>query len=118
MLILNQSVKKIFTFKKRPNFNPLIIHYKNIKSLKKDAILNSSFTKLYKNFCPGPITFILKKNPKSKISYKATAKKNTIAVRFPKHIVARKLLDSNKRSSCCSKRKYRFKTEPDFFAMM
>ena len=46
----NHSVKKIFTLKKRPNFNPLIIHYKNIKSLKKDAILNSSFTKLYKNF--------------------------------------------------------------------
>ncbi len=88
----NQSVKKIFTLKKRPNYNPLIIHYKNIKNLKKDAVLNNAFIKLYKAFCPGPITFILKKNPKSKVSYKATAKKNTIAVRFPKHIVARKLL--------------------------
>ena len=88
----NQSVKKIFTLKKRPNFNPLIIHYKNIKNLRKDALLNSSFKKLYRNFCPGPITFVLKKKPKSKISYKATAKKNTIAVRFPKHKVAQKLL--------------------------
>ena len=32
------------------------------------------------------------KNPKSKISIRATAKKNTIAVRFPKHKVARRLL--------------------------
>ena len=88
----NQSVKKIFTLKKRPTYNPLIIHYRNIKNLEKDAILNSSFIKLYKAFCPGPITFILKKNPGSKISYRATAKKNTIAVRFPKHTVARKLL--------------------------
>ena len=88
----NQSVKKIFTLKKRPAYNPLIIHYKNIKNLKRDAIINSSFIKLYKALCPGPITFILKKKQKSKISYKATAKKNTVAVRFPKHRVARKLL--------------------------
>ena len=44
----NQSVKKIFTLKKRPAYNPLIIHYKNIKNLKRDAIIKSSFIKLYK----------------------------------------------------------------------
>ena len=57
----NQSVNKIFTLKKRPYYNPLIIHYKNIKDLERDAIINISFIKLYKTFCPGPITFILKK---------------------------------------------------------
>ena len=88
----NKSVKKIFILKKRPFYNPLIIHFKNLKKLKKDALINDSFLKLYKAFCPGPLTFILKKNPKSEISYIATAKKNTIAVRFPKHKVARKLL--------------------------
>ena len=41
---------------------------------------------------PGPTYLYTKKNPKSEISYIATAKKNTIAVRFPKHKVARKLL--------------------------
>jgi len=88
----NKSVKKIFNLKKRPFYNPLIIHFKNLKKLKKDALTNNSFLKLYKVFCPGPITFILKKNPKSEISSFATAKKNTIAVRFPKHRIARKLL--------------------------
>ena len=88
----NKSVKKIFVLKKRPYYNPLIIHFKNLESLKKDALINNSFLKLYKAFCPGPITFILKKKPKSEISYIATAKKNTVAVRFPKHKVARKLL--------------------------
>ena len=88
----NKSVKKIFILKKRPFYNPVIIHFKNLKKLKKDALINNSFLKLYKAFCPGPLTFILKKNPKSEISYIATAKKNTIAVRFPKHKVARKLL--------------------------
>ena len=42
--------------------------------------------------CPGPITFILKKNTKSKISKIATAGKQTIAVRIPKHKTTRKLL--------------------------
>jgi len=88
----NRSVKKIFKLKKRPTKNPLIIHFKNLKHLKNDAILNDSFNKLYKAFCPGPITFILNKKLKSKISVIATAKKNTIAVRFPKHKIARKLL--------------------------
>ena len=88
----DKSVKKIFKLKKRPIFNPLIIHFKNLKYLKKDAICNDSFIKLYKALCPGPITFILNKSSKSKISKIATAGKKTIAVRIPKHKVARNLL--------------------------
>ena len=88
----DKSVEKIFKLKKRPPFNPLIIHFKNLKVLKKDVICNDSFIKLYKAFCPGPITFVLNKNPKSKISKIANAGKKTIAVRVPKHKVARKLL--------------------------
>ena len=88
----NKSVAKIFKLKKRPIFNPLIIHFKNLKDLKNDAVLNNSFTKLYKVFCPGPITFILKRKTKSKISKIATAGKKTVAVRIPKHKVARNLL--------------------------
>ena len=88
----DKSVEKIFKLKKRPAFNPLIIHFKNLKDLKKDVICNDSFIKLYKAFCPGPITFVLNKNPKSKISKIANAGKKTIAVRVPKHKVARNLL--------------------------
>ena len=89
----NRSVKKIFKLKKRPVFNPLIIHFKNLKDLKNDVMLNTNFTKLYNAFCPGPITFILKKKKKSKISKIATANKKTVAVRIPKHKVARNLLN-------------------------
>jgi len=87
-----KSIKKIYTLKKRPFYNPLIIHFYNLKKLENDVVINNSFLKLYKAFCPGPITFILKKNPISKISYLATAKKNTVAIRFPGHRVARRLL--------------------------
>jgi L-threonylcarbamoyladenylate synthase len=88
----DKSVRKIFAMKKRPSINPLIIHYENLNDLKKDAILNNNFIKLYKSLCPGPITFVLNKNPDSKISKIANAGKKTIAIRFPKHRVARNLL--------------------------
>ena len=88
----NNAVKKIFKLKKRPRINPLIIHYKNLEDIKNDAIYNNSLIKLYKAFCPGPITFIVKKNPKSRISKIATAGKKTVAIRFPKHKVAQNIL--------------------------
>jgi len=86
------ACKKIFRLKKRPMNNPLIIHYYDLKKLKDDCDLNGDFLKLYKRFCPGPITFILNQKKNSKISKIATNKKNTLAVRFPKHPVARILL--------------------------
>ena len=86
------ACKKIFRLKKRPANNPLIIHYYNLKKLKSDCDFNDDFLKLYKRFCPGPITFILNQKKTSKISKVATNKKNTLAVRFPKHPIARNLL--------------------------
>ena len=62
----DKSVKKIFDLKRRPAINPLIVHFKNLTNLKKDAICNDFFIKLYKVLCPGPITFILKKKYKIK----------------------------------------------------
>jgi L-threonylcarbamoyladenylate synthase len=88
----NVAVKKIFKLKKRPKTNPLIVHYANIDNLKKDCLLNDNFIKLYKKFSPGPITFILEIKKNSKISKYVTNKKNSLAVRFPKHKVFKKLL--------------------------
>ena len=88
----NISVKKIFNLKRRPVNNPLIVHYFNLNKLKEDCHINSNFIKLYKKFCPGPITFILKLKKKSKISKIVTNKKNSLAVRFPKHSLFRNLL--------------------------
>jgi L-threonylcarbamoyladenylate synthase len=87
-----QACKKIYKLKKRPKNNPLIVHYYNKQKLKLDCDLNNSFLKLYKKFCPGPITFILNLKKKSKISKVVTNKKNTLAVRFPKHSITRNLL--------------------------
>jgi len=89
----NYAVKKIFKLKKRPKSNPLIVHYSNINDLKKDCLINDNFLKLYKKFSPGPITYILNLNKNSKISKIVTNKKKSLAIRFPKHKVFRKLLN-------------------------
>ena len=88
----DQACQKIFRLKKRPKYNPLIVHYYNYKKLKNDCNLNDNFIKLYKRFCPGPITFILNLKKNSKISKIATNKKMSLAVRFPKHNITRNLL--------------------------
>ena len=89
-----KAVKKIYLLKKRPFKNPLIIHYYNLEQLRKDVELNDNFFKLFKKFSPGPITFVLKKKKKSLLSNLATAKLETVAVRFPKNKILRKILKS------------------------
>jgi|TARA_B100001540_G_scaffold314749_1_gene340368 L-threonylcarbamoyladenylate synthase len=88
----NIATAKIYKLKKRPKKNPLIVHYLNIKDLKKDCEINKNFNILYRYFCPGPITFILKLKKNHNISKNVTNGKSTLAVRFPKNNLTRKLL--------------------------
>ena len=88
----DSAVKRIFNLKKRPKNNPLIVHYLDINSLKKDCLINDDFIKLYKKFSPGPITYILKLRKDSKISKYVTNDKKSLAVRFPKHPIFKNLL--------------------------
>ena len=88
----DNASKKIFILKKRPKYNPLIVHYRDIRYLKKDCELNHDFLKLYKKLCPGPVTFVLNLKKDSRISKFVTNNKNSLAIRFPKHPVIRGLL--------------------------
>ena len=86
------ATAKVFKLKKRPKKNPLIVHYNSLKMLKQDCEINDLFNKLYKKFCPGPLTFVLKLKKNSKISKNVTNGKKTLAVRFPKKKITKKLL--------------------------
>jgi len=88
----DSAVKKIFSLKKRPKNNPLIVHYHNIDSLERDCLIDDNFIKLYKKFSPGPITYILKLRNDSKISKYVTNNQRSLAVRFPKHALFKNLL--------------------------
>jgi len=88
----NRACEKIYRLKKRPKDNPLIVHYYSNIQLRKDCNFDNRFLNLYKKFCPGPITFILSLHKNSRISKIATNKRNSLAIRFPKHPVTRALL--------------------------
>ena len=90
----DEATLRIFKLKKRPRFNPLIVHYFKFNDLINDCEINNNFKKLYNRFCPGPLTFVLKLKKKSKISKYVTNGKKTLAVRFPKNLITRKLLKS------------------------
>ena len=80
-----KATLKIFKLKKRNKRNPLIVHYCSLKMLNNDCMINDEFLKLYKKYCPGPITFVLKLKKNSNISKIVTNNKKTLAVRFPNH---------------------------------
>ena len=88
----NSAVKKIYKIKRRPKKNPVILHYYNLSIAENDFHYNKTFLKLYKKFCPGPITFIVRRKKNSRISNHAYSRLDTIAVRFPKHKKIRILL--------------------------
>ena len=88
----DSAVKKIFNLKKRPKNKPLIVHYQDINSLKRDCLINDNFIKLYKKFSPGPITYVLRLKKDSKISKNVTNNEKNLAIRFPKHKVFKELL--------------------------
>jgi L-threonylcarbamoyladenylate synthase len=89
---VDSAVKRIFNLKKRPKNNPLIVHYLDIDSLKRDCLINDNFIKLYKKFSPGPITYILKLKKNSKISKNVTNNGKNLAIRFPNHKIFKELL--------------------------
>ena len=41
----NDTIKKIYSLKKRPKNNPLIVHYLDIDHVKKDCLINENFIK-------------------------------------------------------------------------
>lgn len=85
------AIKKIFEIKKRPSFNPLIVHLDSIHSLEKVAknIPKEAYL-LANHFWPGPLTMIFEKQ--DTVSKLVTGGKDTVAVRIPNHPVALELL--------------------------
>lgn len=85
------AVNKIFETKKRPHFNPLIVHLKSGKDLSKVARNIPVQAKiLAEAFWPGPLTLVLEKKPI--IPDLVTGGKNTVAVRVPNHPLTLRLL--------------------------
>lgn len=88
-----KAIKNIFELKKRPLFNPLIVHIHDRKQLENIAVeIPENAHKLAATFWPGSLTLILKK--KEGIPDIITARKDTVGIRMPNHDTTLALLKS------------------------
>lgn len=87
-----ESLRKIFLYKKRPFFDPLIVHIYNKKQLSLLSHFESPVVdKLMDAFWPGPLTLVLPKH--NSVSELITSGLDSVGVRMPKHPLALKLLE-------------------------
>jgi L-threonylcarbamoyladenylate synthase len=91
------ALAKIFEAKGRPRFDPLIVHIAAVETLDTISdlsplgdLMREKLALLIKQFWPGPLTLILPK--KDIIPDLATSGPPTVAVRFPAHDAAQKLI--------------------------
>lgn len=87
-----EGIKKIFSIKERPFFDPLIVHISERAQLSLVVAKVSPLADyLMKKFWPGPLTLILPKHPG--LNPLITSGLETVGVRMPAHPVARALID-------------------------
>ncbi len=91
------AIAKIFESKKRPKFNPLIIHFSSFDEIKENCETNNIIEELNQLFWPGPLTIVLKRKKTSILSSLASAGLNTLAVRIPDNNIALKLINNLKK---------------------
>lgn len=85
------AVRKIFTAKQRPLYNPLIVHVSDRKQVQLlvDELPDLA-AKLMNRFWPGPLTLVMPKS--SRVPDIVTAGNPTVAVRMPAHHLALELI--------------------------
>lgn len=89
------AVARIFEVKRRPYFDPLIVHVAHpadMKNLVKEIPSNAK--KLTERFWPGPLTVVLLKD--ENIPEIVTAGLSTVAIRMPSHPMALSLIKESK----------------------
>lgn len=89
----NKAVLKIFEAKKRPQFNPLIVHFADGETAFNVAQKVPEVARLLaERFWPGPLTLLLPK--KDFIPHLVTAGSDRVGLRVPAHPLFRQLLQS------------------------
>jgi L-threonylcarbamoyladenylate synthase len=85
------AVARIFEVKRRPSFDPLIIHVRNLQQARLYVSeIPPLAVQLATKFWPGPLTLVLEK--KAIIPDLVTSGMNTVGIRCPDHELTRSLL--------------------------
>jgi len=89
------AVKRIYEVKGRPSDHPLIVHIASLDQMDQWAIDIPEYAiQLARDFWPGPMTLVLKRNTKAKDFI--TGGQDTVALRVPAHPIALSLLQEFK----------------------
>ena len=86
-----RAVARVFEAKRRPSFDPLIVHIAELGFLEEVADFpNELARRLAEAFWPGPLTLILPK--RERVPGLVTSGLDSVAVRMPSHPVAREII--------------------------
>lgn len=91
-----RAVARIFEAKRRPQFNPLIVHVPGLSEAGQLVTFNPLARKLAESFWPGALTLVLPRKPDSGLSLLVSAGLDTVAVRAPSNALARDLLAASR----------------------
>lgn len=86
------AVARIFEAKRRPRFNPLIVHLPSVEAARQIARFDATAERLADAFWPGPLTLVLPLRADAGLSELVTAGLDTVAIRVPEHPLAQALL--------------------------
>lgn len=86
------AVARVFAVKKRPTFDPLIVHISALEQIEQllKAPVDEQVYLLAKAFWPGPLTIVHNKKPE--VPDLVTSGLPTVAVRMPSHPIAAELI--------------------------
>lgn len=87
----DRAVAKIFEAKNRPSFNPLIVHFPDVESVRRIAEFPPAADRLASRVWPSAISFVLPRKPSAPLSLLVSAGLPTVAVRVPSHDGAQRL---------------------------
>lgn len=87
-----EAVAQIYWAKGRPDFNPLIVHVRDLAQAEEIAVFDDRARNLAERFWPGPLTLILPLREGARIAGAVTAGLPTIALRQPAHKVMQAVL--------------------------
>ena len=89
-----RAVAAIYAAKGRPDFNPLIVHVRDLDHAREIGDFDAESTALARIWWPGPLTLVVRVRPGADLAQGVTAGLSTVALRVPAHRAMRALLEA------------------------
>jgi L-threonylcarbamoyladenylate synthase len=90
----DRAVAAIYGAKGRPDFNPLIVHVRDLEHAREIGVFGTEELALAKAYWPGPLTIVVPLRSEAGLASGVTAGLATVALRVPAHRAMRALLDA------------------------